>query len=579
MTRAPEIESRRIVDSGVPMTTRDGVILRSVVHRMADRDRQPIALVRNPYGEPLTRNLPIVALLSAGFVVVVQDCRGTGDSEGVFVPFENEEPDSVDAIVWATTLPFSNGKVVTYGLSYSGMVQMAAAVTNPDGLAGIIPVVTPNDYQTGLAYRGGAVQMGQLTGWYTMKTLQSLMYRAQSGEDVRELMGRFGHHARDIWASVGSGPLAEAGILNEVLPTWGRWMTQETTGSYWPSVGYGARREGIAVPALHIGGWFDLFLGGTIDNFVTLRAAAATPRARAGQRLIVGPWQHIDQSGTIGDLSFGAPASAAGIGLEGRVAAFAAAAAAGDELPGAPVTVYVMNAGRWREEQEWPLARTRWTPWYLQPAGGLSPEAPPAEALPDTYVHDPADPVPMRGGSSGIFAGGLDGGSEWTAGPRDQRPLDGRDDILHYTGLPLDEDTEVTGPVTVTLFAETSAEDTDFVARLVDVYPDGRAIGVVDGIVRAKFRAGQDVARPIMPGETVEYGIDLWATSWLFRAGHRIRVDIASSNYPNWDPHAGSLTTNALVAPADRRVATQRIHHDAEHPSRIVLPIIPADPA
>jgi len=571
-------EARRIVDSGVPMTARDGVVLRSVVHRATDREAQPIALVRNPYGEPLTRNLPIVALLAAGFAVVIQDCRGTGDSDGVFVPFENEESDSVDAIRWAAQLPFSNGKVVTYGLSYSGMVQMAAAVSDPEGLAGIIPVVTPHDYQTGLAYRGGAAQMGQLTGWYTMKTLQSLMYRAQHGEDVRELMGRFGRHAADIWASVGSGPLAEASLLNEVLPTWGRWMTEETTGTYWPSVSYGARRDGVAVPGLHVGGWFDLFLGGTIDNFVTLRAGAANERARQGQRLIIGPWQHIDQSGTIGDLSFGAPASAAGIGLEGRVAAFAAAAAAGDELPGAPVTVYVMGAGRWREEQEWPLARTRWTPWYLQPDAALSPVEPPVEAQPDTYVHDPDNPVPMRGGSSGIFAGGLDGGSEWTAGPRDQRALDGRDDLLHYTGAPLDTDVEVTGPVTVTLFASTSADDTDFVARLVDVYPDGRAIGVVDGIVRAKFREGQGAVRPIVPGEIVEYTIDLWATSWLFRAGHRIRVDVASSNYPNWEPHNGHLAVNALVDPANRRTATQRIHHDAQHPSHIVLPIIPSDP-
>ena len=185
----------------------------------------------------------------------------------------------------------------------------------------------------------------------------------------------------------------------------------------------------------------------------------------------------------------------------------------------------------------------------------------------------------MRGGSSGIFAGGLDGGSEWTAGPRDQRGLDERDDVLRYTGAPLGEDTEVTGPVTVTLFASTSADDTDFVARLIDVYPDGRAIGVVDGIVRAKFRAGQDAARPIVPGEIVEYVIDLWATSWLFRAGHRIRVDIASSNYPNWEPNNGSLGINALVAPGDRRTATQRVHHDAAHPSRIVLPIIPLDPS
>jgi putative CocE/NonD family hydrolase len=578
MSPSPTIVSpQRLVESAIPMTARDGVVLRSVVHRMVDRDTQPIALVRNPYGEPLTRNLPIAALLAAGFAVIIQDCRGTGDSDGEFVPFENEGPDTEDAIRWSAQLPFSNGRVIMYGQSYSGMVQFAGAVANPEGLAGIIPVFAPHDYHTGLAYRGGAAQMGQLTGWYTMKTLQSLLYRAQRGEDVRELMGRFGRHAADMWGSVGSGPLAEAPVLSEVLPTWRRWLTEEITGSYWPTVSYRERRGEIATPALHVGGWFDLFLGGTIDNFTTLRNQASNPRAREGQRLIIGPWQHIDQSGTVGDLSFGVPASAAGVGLEATIASFAAASAASAEIPGAPVKLYVMNAGRWREESAWPLAQTQWTQWYLHPDGALSPIAPSVDSDPSIFVHDPNAPVPMRGGQSGIFAGGLDGGNEWTPGPRDQRPLDDRDDILHFTGAALDHDIEVTGPVAVTLFAATSADDTDFVARLIDVYPDGRAIGVIDGIVRAKFRDGQDAVRPIAPDEVVEYQIDLWATSWLFRAGHRIRLDIASSSYPNWEPHNGSSAINASVAPADRRAATQRVHHDAEHPSHVLLPIVPPD--
>ncbi|KRA25297.1 hypothetical protein ASD65_13350 [Microbacterium sp. Root61] len=569
-------QTRRIVDSGVPMTARDGVVLRSVVHRTAGREQQPIVLVRNPYGEPLTRNLPIHALLAAGFAIVVQDCRGTGDSDGVFVPFEEEAPDTIDAIAWCGQLPYSNGHVVTYGASYSGMVQIAAASEAPEALAGIIPVVTPDDYQTRLAYRGGAVQMGQLTGWYTMKTLQTLLYRAQLGEDVGAELAAFRRHAANPWASIEARPLADAPSLSEVLPTWRRWMENDTTGDYWPRVSYRDRRGGIAVPGLHIGGWFDLFLGGTLANFEFLSAHAATERARTGQRLIIGPWQHVDQSGTIGDLSFGAPASAAGMGLEPAIAAFAAASAAGDEIPGAPVRLYVMQAGTWRDEQEWPLARTSWTPWYLQPDASLAPVAPTANDGESTYVHDPASPVPMRGGQSGIFAGGIDGGSEWTAGPRDQRPLDGRDDILRFSGTPLEADLEVTGPVSVVLYAATTADDTDFVARLIDVHPDGRALGVVDGIVRAKFRDGQDAARPIEPGETTEYRIDLWATSWLFRAGHRIRLDIASSSYPNWDVNGGSAHNNAMLEPDEKRPATQRILHSRLHPSHVILPIIPS---
>lgn len=570
----PEQERRRrFVDSDVEMTTRDGVVLRAVVHRYATRERQPIILVRNPYGEPLTRNLPIIAFMDAGFAVAIQDCRGTGASDGVFVPFEGEADDTVDAIRWCAELPFGDGRVVTYGASYSGMVQLAAAVEQPEALAGIIPIVTPDDYQGGLAYRGGALQLGQLTGWYTMKTLQSLLYRAQHGEDVRELLGRFGRHAADMWTSVGSAATADAPVISEVLPTWRRWIENDTTGQYWPAVSYRESRSRISVPGLHIGGWFDLFLGGTLDNFARVRATAETERARTGQRLIIGPWQHVDQSGTVGDLSFGPAASAAGIGLETIVAEFARAAAAGEEPQGPPVRVYVMNAGRWREAEEWPPPGTRFVPWYLQPGGALSPQVPDDDGGESTYVHDPADPVPMRGGQSGVFAGGLAGGSEWTAGPRDQRPLDDRPDILRFVSAPLADDLEVTGPVSVVLYAATTADDTDFVARLVDVVPDGRALGVVDGIVRAKFREGQDAVRPVTPGEIVAYRIDLWATSWLFRAGHRIRVDIASSSYPNWDVNGGALSNNAMQRPGERRAATQRIAHHRAGASYILLPV------
>lgn len=576
MSPASPGTSRRIVDSGVEMTARDGIALRSIVHRMADRERQPVVLVRNPYGEPLTRGLPIWSLLCAGFAVVIQDCRGTGESDGDFVPFEGEAEDTVDAIQWCATMPFSDGRVVMYGASYSGMVQLAAAGLQPTGLAGIVPVVAPDDYQTRLAYRGGAFQLGQLTGWYTMKTLQSLTYRAQRGEDVHELFARFARHAADPWASVASGALVDAPAISEALPTWRQWAQNPTTGDYWPTVSYATQRDRIAVPGLHIGGWFDLFLGGTIANYTHLRQEAANARARDGQRLVIGPWQHTDQSGTVGDLAFGAPASAAGIGLEQIVAEFASAAANGEDIPGPPVRVYVMNARRWREAETWPLPETQFTPWYLYPSQALSPAEPPVDGGSSGYVHDPANPVPMRGGQSGVFAGGLDGGSEWGAGPRDQRPLDGRDDILRFASAPLEADLEVTGPVSVTLYAATTAVDTDFVARLIDVHPDGRALGVVDGIVRARFRNGQDAAEQITPGEVVEYTIDLWATSWLFRAGHRIRVDIASSSYPNWDVNGGGAGNNAELAPSDRRVATQKILHSAAYPSHITLPVVRA---
>lgn len=575
MAATTVVTTRRLVDWAVPMTTRDGVTLRAAVHRMEERDTQPVALVRNPYGEPFTRNIPVVALLDAGFAVVIQDCRGCGDSDGDFVPFEHEEHDTLDAIDWCAAAPFSDGRVLTYGMSYSGMVQMAAAVNAPDVLVGMVPIVTPADYQTGVAYRGGAMQMGQLTGWYTMKTLQTLVHRAQRGHDVSAAMGALQRHAADMWSSIATSSLSRTPALSEVLPTWRRWLGEETRGAYWSELGYRDRRDQVTVPALHVGGWFDLFLGGTVDNFTTLRTAAATESARQGQRLIVGPWQHADQSGNVGEMSFGAAASATAVGLEATVAQFAKAAADGDPIPGPPVRIYVMGAGVWRDEQEWPLARTQWTPWYLQPDGRLTDAPSEVDDAASEYVHDPADPVPMRGGQSGVLMGGLDGGNDWTAGPRDQRPLDHRDDVLRFVSEPLEDDLEVTGPVKAVLHASTSAEDTDFVARLIDVWPDGRAMSVVDGIVRARFRQGQDEVRPVEPGAVHEYEIDLWATSQLFRAGHRVRLDVASSSYPNWDPNAGVLTNAGEVTAEDRRPATQHVLHDARHPSHVLLPVIP----
>ncbi|MEX0428941.1 CocE/NonD family hydrolase [Nocardioides sp. DS6] len=564
----------RVLERDVPMTTRDGVTLRAVVHRIEDRTDQPVVLVRNPYGEDLVRTLPYDAFLDAGFAVVVQDCRGCATSDGDFAPFEHEEQDTLDAIGWCAALPYGNGTVATYGMSYLGMTQLAAAVDAPAELAAIVPIVTPADYHTGVAYRGGAMQLGQLTGWYTMTSAMALQRRAARGEDVGEQLARFAAHAADPWASVAEGPLADAPVVSEVLPTWRRWLAEETWGDYWSRVGYRDRRSAIAVPGLHVGGWFDLFLGGTLDNFTTLSGSAATERARRGQRLIVGPWSHRDRDGVVGERDFGPSASEEGFGLTAAVTRFLTAAVAGERIPDAPVRIFVMGADEWRDEQEWPLARTAYTPWYLHAGGALSPVEP-ARSEPSTYVHDPSDPVPMRGGQSGIFAGGLEGGDEWTPGPRDQRPLDDRADLLRFVSEPLADDVEVTGPVRVVLHAATSADDTDFVARLVDVWPDGRAMSVVDGIVRAKYRDGQDRARPITPGEVTRYEIDLWGTSQLFRAGHRIRVDIASSSYPNWSVNSGALVDVGRAIAADNRPAHQQVFHDPAHASHILLPVIP----
>jgi putative CocE/NonD family hydrolase len=240
------------------------------------------------------------------------------------------------------------------------------------------------------------------------------------------------------------------------------------------------------------------------------------------------------------------------------------------------VQIYVMGADRWRTEDEWPLARTDWQTWYLGADGSLGREPPDAGTA--TYRHDPHDPVPTVGGAI-LMAGSPDGGLDWQPGSRDQRGLDGRADVLRFTSAVLPEDVEVTGPLRVRLYAATSAADTDFTAKLVDVHPDGRAMGIADGIVRARYRQGMDTPVAVAPGEACEYTVDLGATSQVFRAGHRIRVDVASSNFPCYDRNSGSGRPAGQVVEDDLVAATQRVFFGSDRPSAVRLPVIPPDRA
>jgi putative CocE/NonD family hydrolase len=566
VSHAPFLREHRVATPA-----RDGVVLRASVHR-ADEPR-PVVLVRNPYGEPLTRNVPVAVFLDAGFAVVLQDCRGCGESEGTHVPFENEEEDTLDAIAWCARQEWSTGEVSMYGASYSGMVQLAAAGRAPEALRAIIPIVAPADYFAGVAYRGGAFQLGQLTGWYTMKGVPDLVRRGAAGEDVGALRAALGAHAANPAGTLSHLPVREAPFVSQVLPTWRRWSDHPRRDEYW-RFSYGPRRTGTRVPALHIGGWFDLFLGGTVDNFRTLREGAATEYARAGQRLIIGPWSHVDQTGTVGELAFGAGGSAAALGLEQIEVDFLRAAREGAVIPGPAVRVYVMGSARWRTGESWPLEGTRFRRWYLRDGGRLTPDAPGEDAAAVGFDVDPLDPTPTVGGQTLMF-GGRDGGAEWGPGPRDQSPLDGRTDIARFVGDVLEEDLEVTGPVSARISLSTTATDADVVVRLIDVWPDGRAMSVVSGITRLSRREGMDAEpSPLVPGRIYEIDVDLWATGQLFPAGHRVRVDVAGASFPEFDRNGGDGPHGADA------VALHSAHHeisvDPQHPSFLTLPVPPA---
>ena len=563
------------VDRNAPVEMRDGTVLRADIYRTDPAGSRPVLLIRNPYGEPMVRAAPVLPALDAGFTVVVQHCRGTGLSDGEFVTFENEAADSADTIEWCARQPWCDGTVAMYGPSYLGMAQFAAASLAPAALRALAPVVTPADYHWGLAYRQGAFQLGQALGWHLLKSAQALGYGAAAGMDVSAETRSLLALMADPAAGYAHLPLRDMPAVSGILPSWRTWLDHEERDAYWDAVSYRDTRDRVAAPALHVGGWFDLFLGGTLGNFTTLSRHAATTRARRGQRLIVGPWSHADRSGTCGELHFGALASEMAIGLEQLTIGFLRRAVGpGSSDPDGPrVRLFVMGDNAWRDEDDWPLERTQWSHWYLHPHGSLSPSEPGEFAPPSHYVHDPADPVPTVGGAN-LLAGGP-GGVAWMPGPRDQRDSEGRPDVLCFISEMLAADLEVTGPVRVTLHAATSAADTDFTAKLVDVWPDGRALSVTDGIVRARYRSGDGLSRPITPGEVYRYTIDLVATSQVFKAGHRLRVDVASSNFPCYDRNPGNGAPAGTATPADFVIAEQTVFHDAERPSYITLPVIP----
>ncbi len=355
------------------------------------------------------------------------------------------------------------------------------------------------------------------------------------------------------------------------------WRTQiehAQLDAHWEPLRYQSKFDQLDVPVLHISGWYDDEQIGTPLNYIGMTAHAATAEARASQRLLMGPWGHsINRAAKLGEVDFGPEAV---IDLRGEELRWfdrwlKRQAAEGPADGGAPVRVFVMGANKWRDEREWPLARTQWTAYYLRSNGransrfgdgSLATEAPPADEPPDRYRYDPARPVPFI----------TEPTSSQIGGPDDYAAIERRDDVLVYVTEPLATDTEVTGPIRVDLSAASSALDTDFMAKLLDVWPTGFAQRLCDGMVRARFRAGMDRPALIEPGRVYQYSIDCWNTAQVFKAGHRIALEIASSAFPKYDRNLN--TGAALGVTSEMAVADQVVYHDAEHPSAVILPII-----
>ena len=567
----------------LPVVMRDGATLYADVYRPDVEGPLPTLLQRTPYDKSQGRTgaLEVIRAASHGYAVVIQDTRGRYASEGEFYPFLDEANDGFDTVQWCADQPWSTGKVGMFGRSYVGATQWLCAITNPPNLTCIAPGITASDYYEGWTYQGGALAWGFALSWtmrqLTMANMGAIASRHDVPSGTREgLLAAF----NELDCTFRHQPIVDLPHLQSPLAGYFYdWIRHSSSDDYWNRWRIEDHYPHITTPALHVGGWHDIFLLGTLRNFVGMQKLAEDATARGGQRLIVGPWHHGPFGEISGEFFFGLGAAGAAIDTDGIQLQWFDHWLKGEnngEENEAPVRIFVMGSNVWRDEQEWPLARTEYTDYYLHSGGkantasgdGLLSPIDPGDEAQDVFVYDPRDPVPTHGGALCCGASFVPGGAY------DQQEIEGRSDVLCYSTPPLDADVEVTGPLSVTLFASTTGADTDFTAKLVDVEPCGAARGIVDGIIRARYRHGTDAARPITPGKVEEYTIDLVATSNVFKAGHRIRLEISSSNFPRFDRNF-----NTAADPwqeTESIPAMQTVFHDGRYPSRIRLPIIPA---
>jgi putative CocE/NonD family hydrolase len=587
----------------VPM--RDGIRLATDLYFPAEGARRapgpwPVILERTPYGK---RRLDLVATAKRfarhGYVVALQDVRGRFASEGDWYPFALEAPDGYDTVEWLATREWSNGKVGTMGCSYAGSDQHALANLAPPHLTAMFPSEAMSNYHTASMRQGGAAELRFLVYAFRMAWDSPA---AQADPTLRDAVKR---EWDQVTRWLGRAPLKPGVSVLRHFPSIERWVLDVIRrgdyDGYWKQLGLNVEEHYDAhadVPICLFGGWYDSYARATTDNFVEL-----SRRKRGPVRLIMGPWVHgvatVAQSWA-GDADFGVDAAEDYDGL--RLRFFDTALKGLDtglwEEP--PVRIFVMgggtgrkllnghldHGGRWRDEPTWPLERARPTAYHLHGDGTLRTQPPTAEVSSTTYRYDPLDPVPTIGGNISaaeevLPAGGFDQrGRPGLIGCADALPVNARHDVVTFQTPPLERDTEVTGPIGVHLWVSSSAVDTDFTAKLIDVYPpsadypDGYALNIGDSIVRARYREGRERAVLMTPGEIYRLEIVLYPTSNLFAAGHRIRLDVSSSNHPRFDvnPNTGDpLGVGGRAVPADNT-----IHHDADHPSHVTLPIVPS---
>jgi hypothetical protein len=371
---------------------------------------------------------------------------------------------------------------------------------------------------------------------------------------------------------LGDYPVLVPGTSSALADYYLDWLAHPRYDDYWKQWSIEEQFSKIMVPGFHVAAWYDLFQDGSLKNYLGIKTQGGSEAARNNQRLLVIAGGHAGLTPKIGDLDFGQESVPDIPALTLRWYDYLLKGIENGLSREKPVKIFVMGKNAWREEEDWPLARAQSTRYYLRSAGkantlsgdGTLSTSPPASEAPDKYVYDPADPVPTRGGPVPLHG---------PAGPVDQRPTESREDVLVYTTPAFQKDTEVTGPVSLELYVSSSAVDTDFTGKLIDVWPNGNAESLLDGILRARYRNSMEKAEFMNPGEVYKLTINLWSTSNVFLAGHKLRLEVSSSNFPRFDRN---LNTGEDPESGTRMVkATNLIYHDRDHASAVVIPIVP----
>jgi uncharacterized protein len=513
----------------VAMPLPDGTLLATDVTVADDGERHPVLLVRTPYARSSLRawHDPI-ELARTGWAVVQQDVRGRWGSGGAFDPLVQELADAPAAVEWCARQPWSNGRVATAGLSYNGFTQWAAALARPKALRAIAPAITTPFARDTWLTEGGAFRLGVWTIW--------ALAMASGGNNASRVSERRAAQALQRWQQIVAHP-ADLEPVAAAMPAVAGWYRGDEAAL--ARLDLSRKVRSVETAAYHLTGWYDIFCEGALDAYEALASGARDERVRRSQRLVVGPWAHGSLLlQLVGRVDFGRHANGLLRGIPAEQLAFLRAAVEDREVePG--VSVFVMGSNRWLDLDAWP-PRAEERTLFLADGGRLIDERPSAAGA-DRYRHDPADPVPTLGGRH----------LHWgfpESGPVDQRPVEDRDDVLVYTTAPLRRALTVIGRVRAQLRVESSSPRTDFTVKLVDVHPNGTAINVVDSIRRVDLTPGRPATVEVAAG----------STAMTFKRGHRIRIEVASANFPHFD----------CLGTAD-----QTLHLGGRAGSRVHLPV------